>query len=268
VAEVTVFHDAAELRPVTAKGWKIGFNNVLSRELERVWNPRSFAIQTLAWLVILNFILALFIEIETSNGPATDSVTIFMLLCGVLAPMGAAIVSSGSIIGERKSGTAAWVLSKPTSRTAFIIAKFLAIASAFLVSAVIIQAVVAYAQLSLATRTFIPLGPYLVATLVIILSVVFYLALALMLGTFFESRVPVMGIPVALIMGQIFITGLLSDIADFLPYLFPGNLLQLSVDFINGAANSGLAILNIVVTLGLTALFIYLALHRIHRYEL
>jgi ABC-2 type transport system permease protein len=268
LAEVTVFHNTAELVPVKAKGWKIGFANVFGRELERVWNPRAFSIQALAWLVILNFILALFIEVEGSSGPMTGSITTFMVLAGVLAPMGAAIVASGAIIGEKKSGTAAWVLSKPASRTAFVIAKFLAIASGFLTAAVVIQAAVAYAQLSLANRDLIPIGPYLTATFMVVLAVVFYLSLTLMLGTMFESRVPVMGIPIALVMGQIFVTGLLSGIMDWLPYLLPGNLLQLAMDFIAGTPNGGLWVLTVLTTLGLTTLFIYLALKRIHQYEL
>ena len=268
MAEVTVFHNTAELVPVKEKGWKIGFSNVFGRELERVWNARAFSIQTLAWLVILNFILALFIEVEGGSGPMTGSVSTFMLLSGVVVPMGAAVVSSGAIIGEKKAGTAAWVLSKPASRTAFIIAKFLAIASAFLVAAVVIQAAVAYAQLSLATKTLIPIGPYLSATLMVVLAVAFYLSLTLMLGTMFESRVPVMGIPIALVIGQIFVTGLLSGVMDWLPYLFPGSLLQLSMDFVAGTPRGGLWILTIFSTVGLTALFLYLALQRIHRDEL
>jgi ABC-2 type transport system permease protein len=268
LAEVTVFHNTAELVPVKAKGWQIGFANVFERELERVWNARTFSIQVVAWLVILNFILALFIQVEGGSGPLTGSITTFMLLAGVIAPMGAAIVASGAIIGEKKSGTAAWVLSKPVSRTGFIIAKFLAIASAFLVSAVVIQAAVAYAQLSLANRAFIPIGPFLAATFMVVLAVVFYLSLTLMLGTMFESRVPVMGIPIALVMGQIFVTGLLSSVMEWLPYLLPGNLLQLSVNFVAGTPTGAMWLLTLFSTIGLSALFIYLALKRIHQDEL
>lgn len=267
MAEVTVFHNTAELEPVKAKGWKTGFNNVFNRELERVWNPRAFSIQTLAWLVILNFILALFIQVEGGSGPMTGSMTTFMLLSGVVAPMGAAIIASGTIIGEKTSGTAAWVLSKPASRTGFIIAKFLAIASAFLVSAVIIQSVVAYAQLSMANRDFVPVGPFLGGVFTVTLAVVFYLSLTLFLGTVFDSRVPVMAIPIALVMGQIFLTGLLAEFMDWLPYLLPGNLLQISVDFVTGGPG-GMWLITVFTTVGLSALFIHLALQRIHQYEL
>jgi len=268
LAEVTVFHNTAELEPVKTKGWQAGFSNVFSRELERVWNVRTFAIQTLAWLVILNFILALFIQVEAGSGPLTGSITTFMLLSGVLVPLGASIVASGAVVGEKKGGTAAWVLSKPVSRTGFIIAKFLAIASAFLVTAVVIQSAVAYAQLSLANRALIPVGPYLSATFTVVLAVVFYLSLSLMLGTIFESRVPIMGIPIALIIGQIFMTGVLGSVMEWLPYLMPGNLLQISVDLIGGSTNGALWLLTVFITAGLAVLCLYVALQRIHKSEL
>jgi ABC-2 type transport system permease protein len=267
LTEVTVFHNIDELYPAKAKGWKIGFNNVFNRELERVWNPRTFSIQTLTWLVILNFILALFIEVEDGGNSITNSMTIFMIIAGAVAPIGAAIVSSGAIIGEKQSGTAAWVLSKPVSRTGFIIAKFMAIASAFLVSAVVIQSIVAYAQLSLASKSFIPLGPFLGGVFTVTLAVIFYLSLTLFLGTVFDSRVPVMAIPIALIMGQIFLTSLLGAILEWLPYLLPGNLIQISLQFVDGSPGY-LWLLTVFSTAGLSALCIYLALDRIHQYEL
>jgi ABC-2 type transport system permease protein len=266
LAEVTVFHNTAELQPVKVKGWKIGFANVLNRELERVWNPRAFSIQTLTWLVILNFILGLFIQVD-SGGSFASSMAVFMILASAVAPMGAAIVSSGAIIGEKQSGTAAWVLSKPASRTGFIIAKFLAIASAFLVSAVVIQSIVAYSQISMAGRSLVPAGPFLGGVFSVTLAVIFYLSLTLFLGTVFNSRVPVMAIPIALVMAQIFLTGLLGAVLDWLPYLLPGNLMQISVDFVNGSPGP-LWLLTVFSTLGLSALCIYLALDRIHQYEL
>ncbi|MEL7561960.1 ABC transporter permease subunit [Dehalogenimonas sp. 4OHTPN] len=264
MAEITVFHDAADLIPVKAKGWQVGFPNMFKRELERVWNPRAFSIQTLAWLVLLNFVLAMFIQMD----PGPFTITIFMYVSGVLVPMGAAVIASGSIIGEKNSGTAAWVLSKPASRTGFIMAKFLAISSGFLTSAVVIQGIVAYAQLSLATKSFVAAGPFIGGMLLLSLAVLFYLSMTLMLGTMFESRMPVMGIPVALVMGQIFLSLPLSDLADWLPYLLPGNLLQLGATVTGGTDENGPWIITVLISLVFTGLFLFLALHRIHQDEL
>ncbi|TFG68072.1 MAG: hypothetical protein E4H27_08320 [Anaerolineales bacterium] len=267
MAEVTVFHNSAELEPVQSKGWRVGFANVLKRELERVWNVRTFLIHTLVWMVLINMILAMVVELESGGGLVTTSFITYVLLSGVLAPMGAAVVTSGAIVGEKKSGTAAWVLSKPVSRNGFVIAKFVALASSLLATAVIIQGVIAYAQLSLAQGMMIPFGAFIGVVFTIMLAVVFYMALSLMLGTIFDSRVPVMGIPLALILIQIFLIGALENIADWLPYLLPGSLLTIGSSLVTTEGADYWPI-TVFITLGLSFLFIYLALYRMNREEL
>jgi len=59
-------------------------------------------------------------------------------------PIVAIIIAQDAIIGERQSGTAAWVLSKPVSRPAFILSKLVAGAIGLLVTGIVIQGVVAY----------------------------------------------------------------------------------------------------------------------------
>lgn len=267
MAEVTVFHNSADLEPVKAKGWRVGFSNILSRELERVWNVRSLLIHSLIWMVLINMILALVIELESTSGMVTTSFITYVLLSGVLAPMGAAVITAGSLIGEKISGTAAWILSKPVSRTGFVLAKFIAISSSVLITAVVLQAVIAYAQLSLAQQMFIPFGAFIGAFFTIVLAVVFYIAMSLMLGTMFSSRVPVMGIPLALILIQIFLIGALENIANWLPYILPGSLLSVGSSLVTGEVSEYWP-LTIIITLGLSGLFIYLALHRMNREEL
>lgn len=267
MAEVTVFHNTAEMEPVKARGWRVGFSNVFRRELERVWNIRTFLAHSLVWMVLINMILAMVIELDSASQLATTSFITYVLLSGVLVPMGAAVIASGSIIGEKKSGTAAWVLSKPVSRTGFIIAKFLALASSFLTTAVVLQAFIAYGQLSLAQHSMVPLMPFLGAFFTIVIAVVFYLSLTLMLGTMFNSRVPVMGIPLALILIQVFLIGALGNIADWLPFLLPGSLLEIGSSFVI-AEGAEYWPLTFFITLGLSALFVFLALKRIYKEEL
>ncbi|MEN8615310.1 ABC transporter permease subunit [Dehalogenimonas sp. THU2] len=268
MAEVTVFHDAAELELVKAKGWRIGFNNVMTRELERVWNLRTLLSHSLVWMVLINMILAMVIELVDSNTQlATTSLITYVLLSGVLVPMGAAVITSGAIIGEKKSGTAAWVLSKPVSRTGFVIAKFLAITSSILTTAVFLQAIIAFGQLSLAQHAMIPITGFISAVFTIILAVVFYVSLSLMLGTIFNSRVAVMGIPLALILIQLFLIGALQNLAEWLPYLLPGSLMEIGSSLVI-AAETPYWPLTVIMTLSLSVLFIYIALHRIHREEL
>ncbi|MGI2335202.1 MAG: ABC transporter permease [Dehalogenimonas sp.] len=267
MAEVTVFHNAAELEPVTAKGWRMGFANVLQREMERVWNIKTLLVHSLVWMVLINMILALVIELESDSGMVTTSFITYVLLSGVLVPMGAAVITAGALIGEKITGTAAWILSKPVSRSGFVIAKFIALSSSILVTAVVLQGVIAYAQLSLAQQMFIPVGAFLGAFFTIVLAVIFYISLSLMLGTMFNSRVPVMGIPLALILIQIFLLSALENIAEWLPYILPGSLLSIGSGFVTSESIEYWP-LTVFITLGLSAFFIFMALHRIDREEL
>ncbi|MDV2989460.1 MAG: ABC transporter permease subunit [Dehalogenimonas sp.] len=267
MAEVTVFHNAAELEPVTAKGWRMGFANVFKREMERVWNIKTFLIHSLVWMVLINMILALVIELESNSGLVTTSFITYVLLSGVLVPMGAAVITAGALIGEKITGTAAWILSKPVSRSGFVIAKFIALSSSILVTAVVLQGVIAYAQLSLAQQMFIPVSAFLGAFFTIVLAVIFYISLSLMLGTMFNSRVPVMGIPLALILIQIFLLSALENIAEWLPYVLPGSLLSIGTGFVTSEGGEYWP-LTVFITLALSAFFIYMALHRINREEL
>jgi ABC-2 type transport system permease protein len=125
--------------------------------------------------------------------------------------MGTVITVQGAIVGEKQLGTAAWVMSKPASRAAFILAKILAYASGYWITAIIIPAII----LLIVTRQVIPvplaISSFLIGLALMALGQLFYLTLTLMLGTFFNSRGPVAGIGIAFIM-----IGLMLD--SFIPF--------------------------------------------------
>src|SRR3990172_8321298 len=106
------------LYPVTGQGWRIGLNNMLRKEFKKRWNIRNILIQSAVWLFLLNFVVAVMLKSEASRSIILGCST-FTFLTGILAPIGIVFSAHGSIINEIKAGTAAWVLSKPTSRTAF-----------------------------------------------------------------------------------------------------------------------------------------------------
>jgi ABC-2 type transport system permease protein len=100
------------------------------------WGTRFWLIQAAVWLAIVNGILVIVVWV----GPATDAdmklpeggvmamgLPVFFALAAQAAAMGAAILGMGAIIGEKQAGSAAWVLSKPLSRSAFVTAKLIAL---------------------------------------------------------------------------------------------------------------------------------------------
>jgi ABC-2 type transport system permease protein len=124
------------------------------------------------------------------------------LQMGSLAlPIGAIIWLHGAILGERETGTAAWVLSKPASRTAFVLAKFVVHALALTLVALLLPAAAAYLALSLETGAALPLGSYAAAFGLLELNLLFYAALTLMLGAFARSRGVVLAVGLVLLFG-------------------------------------------------------------------
>ena len=51
------------------------------------------------------------------------------------------MVTQGAIVGERSYGTAAWVLTKPTTRKSFVLSKFVGTTGTFLLLSLVIPAV-------------------------------------------------------------------------------------------------------------------------------
>src|SRR5690606_26127170 len=156
---------------VDEQGWRRGFANILRYEHSKWWRTRRWWINILIWLVLVNGIVlaSLSATQEAVPGRPTtpveavilEGVMIFAVTTGVFASIGAVIVMQGAIIDEKKSGTAAWIMSKPASRTAFIVAKLLANSIALLIIILGIQGAVAYLQFYQYTGSPLPLGPFL-----------------------------------------------------------------------------------------------------------
>jgi ABC-type transport system involved in multi-copper enzyme maturation permease subunit len=129
------------LVPSCERGWRMGLANMLAKENRGWWRTRRWWIQCLLWLVFLNGLIA------NSKGGVKgimDVVVGFLVVAGTVLPIGVIILGQDSILGERHSGTAAWVLSKPLRRHAFLLAKLIAYGLGFLVTGVVLPGFIAY----------------------------------------------------------------------------------------------------------------------------
>ncbi len=68
----------------------------------------------------------------------------YAIFAGLFPAVGVVIIMQGVVVGEKKSGTAAWVLSKPVTRPAFILSKVIANSLGVLVTMVVLPGIVAY----------------------------------------------------------------------------------------------------------------------------
>ena len=204
------------LIPARDQGWLQGYANLLKKENRSWWKTRFWIVQTIIWLLIVNGLLAMILfvapraEANQAAGqaaaqagqqdpaePPLDMMALTLLFTmGALAPaVGVVIKGQEAVIHEKQTGTAAWVLSKPASRPAFLLSKLTANALGILVTMVVIQGAVAYLQIAIATGTRFPILPFMGGMGLVYLTLLFYLALTLMLGTLFNARGAVIGIP-------------------------------------------------------------------------
>jgi ABC-2 type transport system permease protein len=127
------------------------------------------------------------------------------------------ILAQDEIIQEVQTGTAAWILSKPTARQSFILTKLLSNVVGALIFIVALPAVIFIGEVYLDTHQVVNMMPFLAGLGVFMLTLLFYISLVIMLGVLFESRGPVLGISFGLVLAGLAIGGLIPQISYILP---------------------------------------------------
>jgi ABC-2 type transport system permease protein len=214
------------LLPVRDGGWLGGFGNLFSKELGEWFGTRRWLVQSLIWLLIINgmmaFVMFVVPLIDGSEAfPPEEALTqawgLYFGFASIFGTIGMIITAQDEVIHEKQSGTAAWVLSKPISRPAFILTKLLSNVIGALVIIVGLTAVVAYGEIFQLTKVAIPVLPFIASLGVVLIGLVFYLSLTIMLGTLFEQRGPVLGIAVGVFLGGMIFSQFLPQVGFVLP---------------------------------------------------
>jgi ABC-2 type transport system permease protein len=208
-------NEAFEL--VNERGWSRGLNTMLRSGLGRWFKTRMWWVQCLIWGSLIGFMLAA-IAFNPQSPPVDELLVLFAIFAGLFPAVGVVIIMQDALVGEKREGTAAWVLSKPLTRPAFVVSKIIANSAGILVTMVVVPCLLAYTIITISTQSSPnPLG-YLEAMVVIFISHFFFLALTLMLGTFFDSRGPVIGIPLGILFMQQNLIGFLPALRYVLPW--------------------------------------------------
>ena len=269
---------------VNERGWRMGFANLLRKENRDWWRTRRWWITTIIWLLLINGIAYAMMwtpmpdpsapnpmTAPTIMLPAEAAVTGAMgnlvVMVGFFTPIGAIIAMQGSIIDEKKSGTAAWIMSKPVSRTAFIVTKALANSVALLLVSLVIQWVLLYGLFALRGSTPPP-GPLVFGVALLGLNLLFYLTMTLMLGTLFNDRGPVIAIPVGVLFAAQFLMNNFPTLALLTPWglIWPNGMEPpLALQAMMGMPLT--TVVPIVATLAWIVLFIGVAIWRFGRDE-
>lgn len=201
---------------VGERGWRRGLGTLMKAGFASWWSTNTWWIFALIWTGVTAAMLAGLLWATTDTDP-DEGVLVYCITSGVFAVVAVVILMMSAVVGEKKSGTAAWILSKPVSRQAFILSKLVPNAVGVLVTMEVVPGLAAYLLLSLAGVQVTTLG-FLAGMAVLGLNLLFYLTLTLMLGTFFEAEGGVIAIPLALAFGQNFVQGLSPLLLHVLPW--------------------------------------------------
>jgi ABC-2 type transport system permease protein len=227
-----------ELQRANEWGGLRGFTNLYRKEHRAWWGTRRWWINALLWTVLLGGLMAimLFLSNEEVGEASAAEITqaggliAYIVMLGLstffdfgvpMMAIGTVVLAQDLIIGEKQSGVAEWLLSKPVTRRAYVLAKVAANALGVVSLLIGLPAVVAYGLLSLRLGAMFPLLPFLSAIGITTVHTLFYLTLTLMLGTIFSSRGPILGIALGSVLGGGLLGGFINPLFYATPWMLP-----------------------------------------------
>ncbi len=261
--------EQAALKPVG--GPLSGFRNLVGKENgEWTAGPSLLAHGTIWMLIVALISVAVaFIRGEMEPGYSPKDINdagalMFFVLGSVASVIAVVAKTQGSIIGEKQLGTAAWVLSKPASRRAFVLAKLVVHFRWLLTVTLLLPAVVFYVLMTAIATLPPPPLLFLGGFAILALGLLFYLALSLLLSTVFESRGSLAGS----VFGFMVAGFMIANYAPWLTAAFPWLFFQSGYYLVTQGQIPVYGLISIPATALWAVLFIFLALRRFERAEL
>ena len=262
-----------DFQRTTAGGWRLGFNNLFVKEIREWLQTSRWLVQSILWLVILNGFLAMVLfvlpNLVTAEGnlpienPVVEGSLGFFGLGGLALSIGIIILTQNEIIGEKQSGTAEWVLSKPLARSAFFLSKLFANTLGMLAVMVLAPSVAAYGLITLVDPNAVLITDFMASMGMLALHVFFYLSLTMMMGVVAESREMVLGVSLGILLVGMIARDFIGQAALLTPWL----LSDLAGPVAIGEPLTPELWLPILSTAAWSLLFIAVALWRFERYE-
>jgi ABC-2 type transport system permease protein len=256
---------------VSERGWRCGLSNLLDNEFAGWWKTHMWWIQCLIWVGLIGFIVGTALFGSPGARPRlSDGLELYAIIAGIFPSIGVVIIMQDALVGGKRDGTAAWVMSKPAARQSFILSKLIANSLGMLATMVVLPGIVVYLMISISVKESPNPWLFLIACGIIFLSLLFYLTLTLMLGSFFRSRGPVIGITMAILFLQQYMIALLPALRYVLPWSLFVALSKPNVGAIVPALLTGQPIYSYVPIISLAVesiLFVLIAVWRFNREE-
>ena len=257
------------LEPVD--GSTSGFRNLIGKENGEWVTGPSLVAHGAIWMLIVALIsvAVAFIRGEMEPTYSPDDINdagalMFFVLGSVSSVIAVVAKTQGAIIGEKQLGTAAWVLSKPASRKAFVLAKLAVHFRWLLTVTLLFPAVVFYVLMTTISTLPPPPLAFLGGFGILALGLLFYLSLSLLLGTVFESR----GALAGCVFGFMVAGFMVANYATWLTAAFPWLFFQSGYYLVTQGYIPLHGLISIPTTALWSVLFIFLALRRFEHTEL
>jgi ABC-2 type transport system permease protein len=257
----------SELRmmKVSVSGVLGGFWNKFREENRRWYATRKWLTQSVVWLVLINGIIALSVVQSSEPLQQPALLSLFAGLMGWMVAFGVIILTQGDVVEEKTSGTAEWVLSAPLTREAFITSKLLVNMAWLFGIIVVLQGIIfniIMVTLGFQMVPWINLG---IGLALQGLHLIFWVSLSIMLGSIFQGRNPVIGIPLIFLFVQRLIPEVLGQFGSSIQLVLPMNLTDYSgVLLVGGTLPS---MVPVEATVLATLIFVVLAVWRFRREE-
>lgn len=270
-----------ELQRLNERKGLRGFANLYQKESQAWWGTRRWWINALLWTGLLCGLAAIMLfapndevnnadeaEIMQAGGLAAYvlslGLSVFFEFGGPMLAIGTIVLTQDLIIGEKQSGLAEWLLSKPVTRRAYVLSKVVANAPPLLLLLVGLPSALVYGMLSLRIHALYPLVPFLTAVGIIAMHTLFYLTMTLMLGIIFSNRGPILGIALASILGGGILGGFIRPLFYVTPWMLP-KVAWLTAT--GQAISNGLGLASLVATTVWIAAFLFVALIKFEKTE-
>jgi ABC-2 type transport system permease protein len=194
---------SAQFQLVQEKGWRRGLGNLLQGEYSGWFKSSRWWKHLILWVSIINGMMALMViatgEAAKDGNEGPPLLFMYGIFGGMFVAFGVMIIMQRVLIKEKQSGTAAWVLSKPVTRTAFVVSRLVVNAIAILLTSVIVPGLILYITLGLFSDLgWLSPSGFIAGLLMVSLHAFYWIALVLMMGTLFESSSAVIAVPMAL----------------------------------------------------------------------
>jgi ABC-2 type transport system permease protein len=227
-----------ELQPVNEYHYLRGFSNLFRKENRAWWKTRRWWVNALIWTGALGGLVGMMVfmlppvaeatgdpNVAVAGGPLAFGLemgrTVFFELGALALAIGVIVLTQDLIIEEKQNGLTEWLLAKPVTRRSYLLAKLAASTISAIVLLVILPAAGAYLLLTIRAGSLFPIIQFLSGVGIVSLHTLFYLTLTIMLGAFFNSRPPILGVALGILLGGNLLSGFLQPLLYITPWSLP-----------------------------------------------